>query len=282
MKDLKVLHLETWRQEFPENICNYDKVQEYLDFIVEAAERYDPERYSEWHHIFPKCLDKEGKYHDEGARINGADHFTAHVLLVDCFYRVELKRNLQYAVLLMIPQEMSYRECSPEVYEEARKRYSELQSVALAGKSNPFYGKHHTDETKSKISLTKSSPTDEARKNISTSQVRRFAEKPESHGMYGKRHTDESKRRMSESHRNMSNGTREKMRQSAKGNTSHKGHYHTEETKYLISQKKLSSVPPNKGKVGINNGTVNRYILRTDPLPEGWSYGSIRRKKVVQ
>ena len=60
--------------------------------------------------------------------------------------------------------------------EETRKKMSK----SLKGKKHPMYGKHHTDETKKKLS--------EKHTNI----------KSENHPMYGKHHTDETKRKISE------------------------------------------------------------------------------------
>ena len=60
--------------------------------------------------------------------------------------------------------------------EESRKKMSE----ALKGENNPFYGKHHTDKTRRKMSEVK---------------------KGENNPFYGKHHTDKTRRKMSESHK---------------------------------------------------------------------------------
>jgi len=36
-------------------------------------------------------------------------------------------------------------------------------------------------------------------------------------------------------------------------------------------------VPQNKGKVCINNGEVNRYIGKDEPIPDGWTLGGKKR-----
>ena len=41
------------------------------------------------------------------------------------------------------------------------------QSIKMSGKNNPFYGKHHSEETKQKISIKNSNPPLERRKKIS-------------------------------------------------------------------------------------------------------------------
>jgi group I intron endonuclease len=54
-------------------------------------------------------------------------------------------------------------------------------SELFSGKGNPFYGKHHTDETKKKISENRKGKT-----------------AGEAHPFYGKHHTDETKNKISE------------------------------------------------------------------------------------
>jgi len=54
-------------------------------------------------------------------------------------------------------------------------------SQKFSGKGNPFYGKHHSEETKEKIS-----------------QSRKGKTAGEKHPMYGKKHSEESLKKISE------------------------------------------------------------------------------------
>ena len=58
------------------------------------------------------------------------------------------------------------------------------QSIKMSGKNNPFYGKHHSEETKQKISIKNSNPPLERRKKISEHHADFSGE---NNPMYGKR-----------------------------------------------------------------------------------------------
>ena len=70
-------------------------------------------------------------------------------------------------------------------------------SEAHKGRKSPFYGKHHTEETKNKMSETRKGKhhTEETRKKLSETR------KGKKHHFYGKHHTEEAKNKMSEAHR---------------------------------------------------------------------------------
>lgn len=114
-------------------------------------------------------------------------------------------------------------ECDCEILDE-RERYwiQELNTLEpngyninnggrkLFGKENPFYGKHHTDETKQIISEknTGRKATDEERKM--RSQINRGSNNP----FYGKKHSDETKRKIKEA--GIKTGNYEKLSQRMK------------------------------------------------------------------
>lgn len=229
---MEVLKLETWTGMFSPDELVPDKVQEYLDFVVQAVERYDPCRYSEWHHVMPKCID-QGKYRDQGVRINGADHFRAHMKLVECFSG-EKKSRLSYALMRMKTQtESNGEEISEDDYEIARNLVSQASSILMSEimKGNKsFLGHHHSDETKKKLSEIKSGVplSDSHRKKLSEShkgkkytqsqiESRKDLFKGERNPMYGKHLSEDHKRKLSESHTNPSEETRKRLSDSHKG-----------------------------------------------------------------
>ena len=83
-----------------------------------------------------------------------------------------------------------------------------MYGVSLNGEKNGMYGKHHTDETKKKISEAISGEkngnygkqmSDEQKQKISQSKKGKYV--GENSPWYGKKHTDESKKKMSDSHK---------------------------------------------------------------------------------
>lgn len=161
MEDIEVMHLDAWKSEFTEDECNFDKVKEYLKFLQESVESRDPDRYSEWHHVMPKCIDKEGKYISQTVHVTCVAHFEAHVKLIDCFNGM-LKSKMGYVISMMSGRVKG--DLDPEKYEEAlrlanqsrtaeyldpkiRKSVSEKTSLRCRGKGNPMYGKRIPEES---------------------------------------------------------------------------------------------------------------------------------------
>ena len=104
---------------------------------------------------------------------------------------------------------------------ESRVKYIEDHPDCMSGENNGMYGKHHTEETRHKISESvKSSWTDERRLEHS------ILLSGENNGMYGKHHTEEAKCRISDAQKGrtpwnkgiaLQEGTRTKISQSGKG-----------------------------------------------------------------
>lgn len=128
---------------------------------------------------------------------------------------------------------------------------------------NPFFGKHHTEESKKKMSDSKKGKpsklkgikmSEEARLKMSISAKKRLAN-PKNNSMYGKKHSEESKEKNRQSHLgkklNLSDETRSQMSK---------------------KQKEL-----HLGAKAINNGKVNKWLKSGEPLPEGFVYGWIKK-----
>ncbi len=190
MEDLEVMSLETWKIEFTDEECNFDKVQEYLNLINECIERYDPDRYSEKHHIIPKCIDREKKYQKQVVQLNGADHFLVHKKLVECF-NGKLKSKMCFTLTKLLGHLKSY--ISPEDYEYARRINAEISK----GNKNAK-GLVQSEETKQRRSnsLMGHKIGSETRKKISETLKKYYAKNREK---YGKSFSNETCKKLSES-----------------------------------------------------------------------------------
>ena len=155
------------------------------------------------------------------------------------------------------------------------------------GENNPFYGKHHTEETKKKISDNRKGTklSISTRRKISESnrgKVRsdECKNKLRLSGLERK-HTEETKMKISENHsdmlgennpmynKNHSISTRRKISESNRGKV------RSEEFKRKVSEN-------NKGKVWINNGIRNKFITSYDLqfyLDNGWKKGRFSKNK---
>lgn len=85
-----------------------------------------------------------------------------------------------------------------EVTEEYRQKMREVQIGLQAGEKHPMYGKHHTDESKIKMSENRKGKCT-GENNCNYGKL-----KGKDNPMYNKHHTEESKRKMSENHYNCS------------------------------------------------------------------------------
>lgn len=298
--------ISTWIDEFGESQVNLTKLKEYLDFLVTCT--YDSEDYTEWHHIIPRCIDKSRQYTTAIIRLRGADHFRAHIKLVEIFSG-RLRCTLTY------PLNRMKKHCdSPEDYEKSRKLFSDSQ----LGVNNPASCK----EVRIKISQSRKG------KYIITNGTLEKLVSPdepippgwrrglsESHrlnsGHRGYQHSDETRFVMSQKRTNgnlgrrwVTNGeinstikaedeipegwrlgrvvsdcTREKNRQASSGRiainngTSMKFISSVEEIPEGYS---LGRLPTTSGKIRITNGKSNRCILCSEEIPEGWWRGMTR------
>ena len=121
--------------------------------------------------------------------------------------------NNDYSNLQMMTwqEHLSLHHTGKEISEEQRRKMSEYGKTRV-GELNPFFGKHHSDES-----------IEKNRQAHLGNTYRR-----------GKKQTDEARRKMSEA---------------KKGKPSpRKGHSMSDEQKRKISESKKGQVPPNKGK----------------------------------
>ena len=218
------------------------------------------------HHKFPRSFSKKDGVDidnddDNLVSLSLADHFRVHYYLWKCAkkgYRSMMamaftlmrKKAVVYATDETIEQiakdyESAMREVAEakkgkKMSEESKKKNREAHKGKRIGEDNPFYGKHHSEETRKKLSDSWDYDkhfTEETRKKISEANTgKKFSEehkkkigaanKGEKNPMYGK---------------HFSEGHKKKLREARKGKT------------------------PNKGMHWYNNGKINKLCYECPP-----------------
>lgn len=161
--------------------------------------------YHECHHIIPKCMDGTD---DEANLIDlfAREHFEAHRLLA-----LENPDNhgLIYAwhmMSVMNNNDQRNYEITAEEYEEAKINFSNAIKKSFSNGEHPMLGKHHSEETKKKISeANKGNPgpnlgkklSEETKNKLSEAARERFIDK-NNHPSYGMRLSEETKSKISE------------------------------------------------------------------------------------
>ena len=97
------------------------------------------------HHIIPKSF---GGSNDEKnlVKLTPREHYLAHLLLIKMTKGL-YKQKMAFALFRFSPKNTKNRFENSHKYEYFRK----VLAKGMTGKNNPFYGKHHTEESKNKI-----------------------------------------------------------------------------------------------------------------------------------
>jgi hypothetical protein len=172
--------------------------EEFINNILETRGRFAcGDKYHERHHIVPKCMsgsDDEENLIDLYAR----EHFIAHKLLA-----LENPENdgLAYAWTMMAfvkDKNQERYELTPEEYEEARIKLSELASIRMKELWND-------DEYRRRASES------HKRENLSKETLEKLA-----NASRGRKHTEEAKRKIGDVHKGkiVSEETRQKLSES--------------------------------------------------------------------
>ena len=205
------------------------------------------------HHKFPRSFSKKDGVDvdndgDNLVSLSLADHFRVHYYLWKCAKK-GYRGMMAKAFVFMRKKMVVY--ASDETIEQIAKDYenamkeaarasSEAKKGKCTGEDNPFYGKHHSEETRKKMSDSWDYDkhfTEETRKKIrEANKGKKFSEehkkkigaanKGEKNPNYGKHFSEE---------------TRKKMREAHKGKT------------------------PNKGMHWYNNGKINKLCYECPP-----------------
>ena len=145
--------------------------------------------------------------------------------------------------------------------DETRKKMSESRS----SEKNPMFGKHHSDETKQKISrVHKGKQTsEETKKKLSSALKGRIMsdehKKKIGEASKGRHHSEESKKKMSETKKGLQSGEKHPMF----------GKHHSEEAKKKMSLARKGKPAHNKGvpmseeqKKKLKNGKTSKKVLQ--------------------
>ena len=231
------------------------------------------------HHKFPRSFSKKDgtdidNDEDNLVSLSLADHFRVHYYLWKCAKK-GYRGMMAKAFIFMRKKVVIY--ASDETIEQLAKDYEgamkeAAKAISEANKGNKYnLGKHHTEETKKKLSEAKKGKhlSEETRKKLSEAGK-------------GKRRSEETRKKMSEAKKNMSEETRKKLSEARKGKTSpNKGKHLSEETRKKMSEakknmseetrKKMSEVK--KGCHWFNNGKISK---RAKECPPGFVPGMLK------
>ena len=194
-------------EELFKNIRSQKDFERYKKFIDSRNNRVlKTSKGIHRHHIFPRSYCKKDLEYlatDENNLIilTAREHYIAHMILWKAFGG---KMELAFWYMTNI-KKFKVRLTSKQ-YEKLSLEETERQSKRMSGKNHPLYGKHHSEETKRKISETETGKimSEESRRKMSEYRSGRkmpiFSEMYSGEGnpFYGKTHTEETKRKISE------------------------------------------------------------------------------------
>lgn len=192
------------------NICSTKHInmnyQKHYNNLIDRAKNRVLYTYFENHHIIPKCMG--GTNHKSNlVKLTPEEHYVAHQLLIKIY---PLEKKLIFAAHMMTVGSTRVIRNNKSYGWIRRQWADELSKIAKdrTGEKNGMFERHHTDETKKKISESKKGQTltDEHKRIISEANK-------------GKVLSDRHKEILSHTHRNkiVSDETRLKMSKSQKG-----------------------------------------------------------------
>ncbi len=167
--------------------------KEYLDFIDECKNKNYENVITQKHHIIPKHMGGDN-LDSNLIELSLDDHYTAHILLSECYDGKYKQENLASAIMI-------------KGYLDNLDLIIEYQKT-LNGTGNPNYGKKWDDEKRNEASkrVKKYWSIDSNKRKIQkpksdSSKMGKYDKNGSSNPFYGKNHSDESKSKMSESRR---------------------------------------------------------------------------------
>jgi hypothetical protein len=183
-----------------------NKYTSWYNTIIDRAKlrQYNINEYTEHHHIIPKSLGGDD-LDSNIVELTAREHFICHLLLTkmvvgDNKYRMAKAASMMINVIG--PNQTRYK-VTNRIYEilkhsivvptEVRLKMAVSQKNRFKDTPGTFLGKHHSLETRKKMSKSAANPKSEAWK-LSASANRKGREAPNK----GKPHTEESKKKISQ------------------------------------------------------------------------------------
>lgn len=122
----------------------------YFKLIENAKNRSNVEIYMEKHHIIPKSLG--GTDYENIVLLTAKEHFVAHHLLTKMVENKNDKGKMWSAFFLMHVGHDGKRPMFSRTYEISRIQMATHKKEINLGANNPYYGKNHTTDVRSKMS----------------------------------------------------------------------------------------------------------------------------------
>ena len=207
------------------------------------ADPLPKEEYGEVHHIVPVAEGGSDNASNK-VRLSAREHYIAHLLLAKTYDDLAMYSAVMYMQCKSSTQERAFR-FNSRLYERIRKEFGAkrreyLKQHPLIGPKNGMYGKHHTEESKKKISDNK--------KGQRT--------------WLGKHHTEESKKKMSRSHKGKPLTEEQKNKLKAA--------FARPDVK---ARRSASISKALKGSFWVTDGKTNHFLSKGSTIPEGFYVG---------
>ena len=124
-----------------------EPIFEYFDIITNRLQNPLPKgEYGERHHIYPKsCGGTNDKFNI--VKLTPEEHYRCHCLLMSIFEDEPANyRNMVFAWFIMHKRDGV--EITEEEFGAMKRKLSEIGR----GENNPFFGRHHSEETRKRLS----------------------------------------------------------------------------------------------------------------------------------
>jgi hypothetical protein len=164
--------------------------KEYLDFIEECKNKNYVNVITQKHHIIPKHMGGDN-CNNNLIELSLDDHYTAHILLSECYDGKYKRENLASAIMIK-----GYLDNSDKLLE---------YQTSLNGIGNPNYGNRWDVDKRNKASKRVSdywSITDNKKKiqkpKSDSSKMGKYDKNGQNNPFYGKTHSDGTKQKLSE------------------------------------------------------------------------------------
>jgi hypothetical protein len=242
-----------------------NKYLKWYSLIIESAKTRSKNKYTESHHIIPKCMGGSNKK-DNLVRLTYREHFLCHWLLTKFVFHKKYNKKLLHALTFMVGDNgLGDKRFSSWQYEIAKK----AAKNSMMGEKNNFFGKKHTKETSEKMS----------------------AGQKRHNEIYGRKpHTEEFKKRSSEMRKGKPAPESTKIARKKFFKENNVRWYNNGEISMMIIEG--DPIPDGfirgrniiketlSGLVYYNNGVINRRFRKGDIIPENFIVGQLRSKKV--